>query len=85
MATVVKQGFANRRYPRYPWAQWTNGKAYSAKRSESDYKCSDAGFIATLHTYAKRQGLDVATSNPGEGEVLFRFTKPKPKKRAKKK
>lgn len=64
---------------RYPWEQWTNGKAWRATQG-ADFQCSVEGFAAVIYSHARRRGLRVTVSVLVDGCVDFQFSKPIPER-----
>jgi hypothetical protein len=53
---------------KYPWDQWTNGKAWLLVRGE-DFTCSIPSMRSAIHQYARRNNLTVVTTIPAPAEV----------------
>lgn len=59
---------------KYPWAQWTNGNWWQARRGE-DFNGDVESFRSNLYAYTKRHGLKVTTKSEGD-VVAFKITRP---------
>lgn len=73
MADVVNH--IVRKVRTYPWAQWSDGRAWLAKKGR-DFKCSPAGFRSAVYMAALRQNRAVVVTVDGD-EVGFQFGKKK--------
>lgn len=60
--------------PTYPWADWTDGQVRRATQG-IDFQCKRDSFIASLYSYKKRHGIEVAVRRVGNDSVEFRFSK----------
>jgi hypothetical protein len=60
---------------RYPWEQWTDGRAWRAKRG-ADFQCSAAAFRNRLYERARLEKKRVETSVQGDIVEFQFFTRP---------
>lgn len=58
---------------KYPWKQWTNGKAWRAEKGK-DFDSADA-LCDSLYARARRHGLKVKVHQKGQQFVEFQFSR----------
>lgn len=65
---------------KYPWKEWTNGKAYRASKGE-DFDVEPESFASSLRKRASRKGLRVQV-RVLDKSVEFQFSRRSPTRRS---
>lgn len=68
MAKELSFGLDRTGNTKYPWDQWTNGKAWLLVRGE-DFTCGVESLRSAIHQYATRHDLSVVTRKPSPADI----------------
>lgn len=75
MASVISEMPKSTRKSKYPWSEWTDGKARKATKGQ-DFDGTAISFRQALYAHANNSDpkLTVETQIVNDNEVLFKFT-----------
>ena len=72
MVQLIEEVPGDGKYRRYPWNEWTDGKARVATQGE-DFTVRLESFRTSLHIEARNRGLKCKTSKVAHNQIAFQF------------